>query len=296
MNRKTKSLLVLIIIFVLVTATGGILVWSIQGKNLNLKENELKKLNANYASIEVLQTQLKEAEKKVAVVDSILFSGNFTIPKNITQSTFFDFIDRYSGDNASYTYTNTEYQKENLESGFKYYTYKISGVGSFNNVYDLIYAIEHSKALKKIESGQINENTTVDSKGIPHYLVKFDFIVRVYFSSSDQYAEVNYKENKLPSGNLFEAYYPLIRNEIRPNINNLPDIQDATLISIVPQGAFIIDNKGNTLMLKKGDPVYLGYLTDIDYEQETVTFVLNKGGIIEYSTLKLGKNKKNEGQ
>ncbi len=49
-------------------------------------------------------------------------------------------------------------------------------------------------------------------------------------------------------------------------------------------------------MLKKGDPVYLGYLTDIDYEQETVTFVLNKGGIIEYSTLKLGKNKKNEGQ
>ncbi len=169
--------------------------WSVQGKNLNLKENELKKLNANYASIEVLQTQLKEAEKKVAVVDSILFSGNFTIPKNITQSTFFDFVDRYSGDNASYTYTNTEYHEENLESGFKYYTYKVSGVGSFNNVYDLVYAIEHSKALKKIESGQINENTTVDSKGIPHYLVKFDFIVRVYFSSSDQYAEVNYKEN-----------------------------------------------------------------------------------------------------
>ncbi len=79
-------------------------------------------------------------------------------------------------------------------------------------------------------------------------------------------------------------------------LNNLPDIQGATLISIVPQGAFIIDNDGKTLFLKKGDPVYLGYLTDIDYDNETATFVLNKGGILEYTTLKIGKNKKNEGQ
>ena len=256
----------------------------------------MKKLNADFASIEVLQKQLKATEQKVAVVDSILFSGNFTIPNNITQSTFYDFIDKYSGDNTSYTYTNTEYQKENIDNGFKYYTYKVSGVGSFNSVYDLIYAIEHSKALKKIESGQVTSNTTVDKQGIPHYLVKFELIVRVYFASSDLYAEVNYKENNLPSGNLFDAYYPLIRNQIKPNVDNLPDIQDATLISLVPQGAFIIDNQGKTLLLKKGDPVYLGYLTDIDYENETATFVLNKGGILEYTTLKIGKNKKNEGQ
>ena len=43
MNRKTKSLIVLIAIFLyLVTIAGGILVWSVQGKKLNLKEIELK--------------------------------------------------------------------------------------------------------------------------------------------------------------------------------------------------------------------------------------------------------------
>ena len=40
-------------------------------------------------------------------------------------------------------------------NGFKYYTYKVCGVGSFNNVYDLVFSIEHSKALKKIESGKL---------------------------------------------------------------------------------------------------------------------------------------------
>ena len=296
MSRKSKSLLVLIIIFVIVAATGGIYIWSFQHKDMDKLDTELQKLRATYASTEVLQKELAEITKRVAITDSVLFSGKFTIPQNIKQSKFYDFVDDYSRDYSLYTYTNTEFVSENVDNGFKYYTYKVYGVGAFNSVYKLIYAIEHSKELKKIEKGDVSGNTSVDSKGVPHYLVKFDLLVRVYFSSSDQYAAVNYKENNLNPSDLHEAFYPLIRNEIRPNVNNLPDIQDATLISLVPQGAFISDSKGNTLLLKKGDPVYLGYLTDIDYDNETVTFVLNKGGILEYETLKIGKNNKKEGR
>lgn len=291
MNRKSRSLVVLIIIFFLVITTGGIYIWSFQKKALDKREQELQKLRANYSSLDALQKELTRTTNRAAIVDSVLFSGKFTIPQNITQSKFYDFIDKYSRDYSIYTFTNTQYLSENLDNGFKYFKYKVFGVGGFNNVYKLIYAIEHSKELKKIESGEISSNTAVDDKGIPHYLVKFDVIVRVYFSSSDQYAAVNYSENDLTPFTLYEAFYPLIRNKIRPNVNNLPDIQDATLISLVPQGAFVTDSKGETLLLKKGDPVYLGYLTDIDYENETVTFVLNKGGILEYETLKIGKNK-----
>lgn len=296
MSRKSKSLLILIIFFVIVAATGGIYIWSFQKKDMDRMESELKILKANYSSMDALQKELAEMTKKVTVVDSVLFSGKFTIPQNITQSKFYDFVDYYSKDYSLYTYTNTEFVSESADNGFKYYTYRVYGVGSFNNVYKIIYAIEHSKELKKIESGEVTGNTSVDNKGVPHYLVKFDLQVRVYFSMSDQYAAVNYKENDLNPADLHEAFYPLIRNEIRPNVNNLPDIQDATLISLVPQGAFISDSKGNTLLLKKGDPVYLGYLTDIDYDNETVTFVLNKGGILEYETLKIGKNNKKEGR
>lgn len=296
MKRKNKTLLILIIVFVIVTAAGAIYTVGIQGKELDKKDKELVHLKANYSSVEVLDAQLKQMEEKVTVVDSLLFSGKFTIPKNITQSRFFNFVDAYSGDHSLYTFTNSQFLNKGIDNGFNYFTYKVYGTGAFNNVYGLIYAIEHSKELKKIQSAEINSTTSVDSKGVPHYLIKFVLEVRVYYSSSDQYAATNYSENNLQVGGLYDAFYPLVRNEIRPNVKNLPDIQDATLVSLVPQGAFITDSKGKTLLLAKGDPVYLGYLMDIDYKNETATFVLNKGGIIEYETLKIGVNNKKEGK
>jgi hypothetical protein len=296
MKKKSKSLILLIIIFVLITAAGAIYTLGFQQKDLDIKDKKLVKLRANYSSLETLKIQLKKAEEKVVVVDSLLFTGRFTIPQNLKESNFFNFVDSYSGDYSIYTFTNTVFVSKGTENGFNFYIYKVSGNGSFDNVYGLVYAIEHSKELKKIQSANVTSTTSVDSKGIPHYLVKFDLEVKVYFSSSDRYAEVNYTENDLRTPKLYDAFYPLVRNEIRPNVNDLPDIQDATLISLVPQGAFITEAKGKTLLLKKGDPVYLGYLTDIDYENETVTFVLNKGGIIEYETLKIGKKNQKEGK
>ena len=296
MKKRNKSLIILIVIFVLITAAGSIYTLAIQQKDLDIKDQKLSKLRANYSSLETLRIQLKKAEEKVAVVDSLLFGGKFTIPQNLSQSNFFNFVDSHSGDYSLYTFTNTEFVGTGVENGFNFYTYKVSGNGAFDNVYGLVYSIEHSKELKKIESANVSGTTSVDDKGIPHYLVKFELEVKVYYSSSDRYAEVNYTENDLRTPGLYDAFYPLVRNEIRPNVNNLPDIQDATLISLVPQGAFISDSKGNTLLMKKGDAVYLGYLMDIDYENETVTFVLNKGGIIEYQTLKIGKKNQKEGQ
>jgi len=296
MSRKNKSLIVLAVIFILVTAAGGIYTLGVQQKKLDERDQRLAKLKVNYQSEAELKIRLKEMEERVAVVDSILFTGKFTIPQNLPQSNFYNFVDAYSNDNALYTYTNTEYAGENAENGFNYYTYKVSGVGSFYNVYSLVYAIEHSKELKKIESAELSTNTSVDSRGVPHYLVKFTLEVKTYFSYSDQYAAITHSENNLNPQNLYNAFYPLVRTEIRPNSSNLPDIQGGTLISLVPQGAFVQDNRGVTHLLKKGDPVYLGYLTDIDYDNETVTFVLNKGGIIEYSTLELGKKQNKEGK
>ncbi len=296
MNRKNKSLIVLAIIFILVTAAGGIYTWGVQQKELNEKDSKLAKLRVNYESEEALSIKLKGIEERVAVVDSILFTGKFTIPQNLLQSNFYNFVDAYSNDNSLYTYTNTEYTSENVENGFNYYTYKVSGVGAFDNVYGLVYAIEHSKELKKIRVADLSTNTSVDSRGVPHYLVKFTLEVRTYFSNSDQYAAIKQSENNFNAPNLYNAFYPLVRTEIRPNSSNLPDVQDGVLISLVPQGAFVQDSKGSTHLLAKGDPVYLGYLTDIDYDNETVTFVLNKGGIIEYTTLALGKKQNKEGK
>lgn len=295
MKRNNKTLIVLILVFLLITVVGSIYSLYIQKHQINDSVTKLDQLKTNYSDISKLSIQLKNAREKATVVDSFLFSGRFTIPRNISQSRFYNFIDTWSGDHSLYTFTNTEYLNKGVENGFNYYSYKVSGSGSFDGVYGLIYAIEHSKDLMKVQNAELVTNTIVDSKGVPHYIVRFTLQIKEYYSQSDQYAAVLYSENNLRAGDLYNAFYPLVRNEIRPNTEHLPDIQGASLISLVPQGAFIMDASGNTTLMEKGDPVYLGNLMDIDYDRESVTFVLNKGGIVEFETLKLGLPNKKEG-
>jgi hypothetical protein len=290
MNRKIKNAIILIVVFIIISALGSYYSLSVQGKDISLKNEKLTKLRADYASVELIKAKLIEIEKRVFVVDSLLFTGKFIIPKDLSQSKFFDFVEFYSNDNTLFSYTNTEFISQNSELGINYYTYKVSGRMNYNNVYHLIYAIEQSKELKKIVKANLKGTNKVSKKGGPSYLVEFGLEVRVYYSSNDQFAAVNFVENNLIPKSIKDAYYPLIKVSIKPNKSNLPDIQQGALISLVPQGAFITDSDGNTILIQKGDKVYLGHLAEIDYDNHTVTFVLNKGGFIEYQTMKLGEN------
>lgn len=292
MHPKIKNSIILGIIFIVLTSIGGYYTWSVQNTSLSEKEKKLRKLNSTYSSPEIIQAKLIEIEHRVIEIDSLLFTGKFLIPKNLSQSQFFDFVDSYSTDKTIATYSNTDFEGKDTENGFSYYKYKVYGIGNYNDVFRLAYAIENSKELKKIISANLTATNIVSKQGGARYLVKFEFEVRVYFASNDQFAAINYEENELIPKAINDAYFPLVKTTIKPNKSDLPDVQDGSLISLVPQGAFVIDSEGNTMLMQKGDEVYLGYLTDIDYDNQTVTFVLNKGGMIEYQTMKLGENYK----
>ena len=128
-----------------------------------------------------------------------------------------------------------------------------------------------------------------DEEGIPLFLVSFEMNTLVYFSNDNRFAPEVFVENDLRTGPIYDAFYPLIRNEIPPNIDELLDVQGSKLLALIPEGAFIADNNGNTYLVWEGEQVYLGYLTKIDYEENNVSFILNKGGIIEKITLELDR-------
>jgi len=159
----------------------------------------------------------------------------------------------------------------------------------------MIYAIEQSKELKKILSTSFDNFVKVDENGIPQYFVTYNISCAVYYSNNDRYASSILKENRLVPNPIYDVFYPLIRNEIPPNLDGLLDVQSAQLLALIPEGAFLADSKGTTYLLWEGDKVYLGYLTEIDYSNNIVHFVLNKGGIIEKLTLTLEK-KENVGK
>jgi hypothetical protein len=93
---------------------------------------------------------------------------------------------------------------------------------------------------------------------------------------------------------LYDAFYPLLRNDIPANTDGLLDVQGAKLLALVPEGAFLSDASGGTFLLWEGEPVYLGYLTSIDYKNNKVKFIINRGGVIEKVELYLEKEETNK--
>jgi len=287
MNRKLLSTFVLIGIFLIITISGSVYAYYFQAKKIKGKEKELKNLKVNAENTEELKLQLADLKSRAAELDSILSLRKFIIPENIKQAKFFGFIDKATKNFSELSHVDLEYVGPGDVKDFKSYKYNVKGTAEFNDLFKLVYSIEQSKELKKITRANMKNFVQVDDKGFPHYLVNYNLEVVVYYADNDQFASSEYRENKLKANSLYNIFYPLIRDEIPPNDKNLLDVQTGQLLALIPDGAYLTDASGKTYLLWEGDEVYLGYLTKIDYDNNEVKFILNKGGIIEKTTLKL---------
>jgi hypothetical protein len=291
MSKKLRSTLSLVGLLLLIVIVSGVYVFVFQRAKLNQKKNKLEELRANNYNTDQLTHQYKDLLKRSNVLDSILAARKFNIPKNLSQIKFYDFINNVSASYSPNTQIDVEFLSRSQDKDFFYYEYKLTGKAPYNDIYNLVYAIEHSKELKKITNIALNNLVVTDDDGIPNFLVGFTINVGVYFSNNDRFATAKLVENNLRTSEAYDAFYPQIRNQIPPNIDNLLDVQGAKLLALIPEGAFVADNKGNTYLVYEGEQVYLGYLTKIDYDKNTVNFILNKGGIIEKVQLALEKEK-----
>lgn len=289
MSRKLKNTFALLGVLILLVLLGFGYIYFMQKPSIKNKTAELTSLKALSYDPNVLDKMLKEKMSKAAKLDSILSARKFNIPKDLSSLKFYDFLNQLSSRLSEKAKFNIEYLSQGPDKEFFYYDYRISGYGTFNDLYQLIYGIEESKELKKVTKLNLSNYVFAPENAEPEFLINYTMHVAVYFSSNDRYATTTYSENKLNAPKVYDIFYPLIRTEIPPNIKNLLDVQGAKLLALVPDGAFVSDARGNSFLLIEGDEVYLGYLTTIDYKLKKVTFVLNKGGIVETVVLYLDK-------
>lgn len=297
MNRKTKSTLALVGLLLIILIIGGIYIFVIQSGKLSKDQNKLAKLQSYHYNSGQLMVQYQNLLKKASVLDSVLAARKFNIPQNLSSIGFFDFLNNVTAPFDTNTRIDVEYLGQKRDKEFFYYTYRIKGGGEYNDVYKLIYAIEQSKELKKVTNVTLSNLITTNRRGYPIFLVNFTIMVNIYYSTDNRFSTNEFVENNLNTNSIYDIFYPLIRNQIPPNVDNLLDVQGAKLLALIPEGAFLADSKGDTYLLWEGQQVYLGYLTKIDYEHNTVSFILNKGGIIENVNLSLvkdGMNKKKQ--
>ena len=294
MNRKLRNTLGLVAILVFLLIAGGFYIFVFQRGKINEKRVKLRELESINYNTEQLNIQLRDLEKRAASLDSILSARRFNIPQNLSSIKFFNFINRISAGFSPNTQIDVEFINQKKDKEFFYFEYKITGNGTYNDVYKLIYSIEQSKELKKLKNLTLTNQIATTKEGVPSFVVNFIANVAVYFSSDNRFAPALFVENNLFPGLKYDSFYPLIRTSIPPNLDDLLDVQGAKLLALIPEGAFLADTKGNTYLLWEGEQVYLGYLTKIDYEHNTVGFILNKGGLIEKVEFGLDKevNKK----
>jgi hypothetical protein len=289
MNRKLKNTLALLSILIFILLTGGAYTFIIQRGKLSEKQDKLKELKANDYNTSQLKQQYENLLVKASELDSILASRKFNIPQNLSSIKFYDFVNNITAGFSSTSKIDVEYIEQKPDKDFFYFSYKITGSTTYNELYQFIYAIEQSKELKKITSFSLSNQVATDEKGIPNFLVGFTMEIHVYYSSDDRFSTAEFVENDLSTRTMYDAFYPLLRNEIPPNVDELFDVQGGKLLALIPEGAFLSDIKGNTYLLWEGEPVYLGYLTNIDYDHNKVNFIINKGGIVEKIDLVLEK-------
>jgi hypothetical protein len=294
MNKKIRSTLGLVALLLIILIAGGIYIFAFQGKSIAEKREKLDELNVTAYDPEELTARYQNLLRRSAELDSILQNRKFNIPQNLSSIKFFNFVNGIVTNFSGLTQVNVEYLDRKQDREFFYHEYKLTGGGYFNEVYKLIYATEQSKELKKVTNLTLGNLIKTDMDEIPQFLVSFDMLVRVYYSSDNRFAPAEFVENDLTTGPIYDAFYPLIRNEIPPNIDELLDVQGAKLLALIPEGAFIADTKGNTYLVWEGERVYLGYLTKIDYNNNSVSFILNKGGIIERVNLELAREAANK--
>jgi len=294
MSGKLKNTIIMVIILVLLVLGGGAYNFIYQKAKINDRQKKIKALKLYQLDTEALNQQFALLSKRVAELDSVLANRRYNIPHTLSQSNFFEFVNKVDYRFSPYPYVNVEYNETETSNNFVVYVYTVNGIAEFNDLVELIYAIEESKQLKKIQSIELSNNVKVDADATPHYLITYKFKVRVFFSNDERFYVKDIKENMLNPNPAFDIFYPLVRNEIPPNKEKLLDVQSAQLLALIPDGAFFSDASGNTYLLWEGDKVYLGYLTNINYQNNEVYFVLNKGGLIENVTLKLVKEKKSK--
>ncbi len=289
MNRKIKNTLVLLVLLIVIAVTGGIYVFTIQHSKISSKEKTLKGLKTKSYNKGELEKQYHVLLTKSHTLDSILASRKFNIPKDLSSINFYDFITDASSNFSPDTHINMQLVNQGKDKEFQYYEYKLTGTGSYNDVFSLIYALEQSKELKKVSTVALSNTITTDEDGMPNFEVGFTITAKVYYSDNDRFTTTKLVENNLQAPKAYNAFYPLIRKEVPPNTNNLLDVEGAKLLALVPEGAFLSDSRGNTYLLWEGEQVYLGYLTKIDYKDNKVSFIINKGGVIEHTDLTLAQ-------
>ncbi len=232
-----------------------------------------------------VQQTIVEKQRNLLVVDKRIVS-------DLSLSEALSYLNKIQDRYNAFKF-NLEYIKDVQLDNYGYKIFTLNGEGQFESILYMIWLLERGPnifVINDLEVSGIDNGEALTRKkhsGAQSITVQFKLTVKAMYADIDslQSEDNGFVDLKIPQKN--NLFLPLITTTVQPNYKGLLNVESATLRAILPGQAIIADRSGKIHMLKINDEVYLGYLTEIDQENNRVEFRLNKGGIMSTIRLKL---------
>jgi hypothetical protein len=243
-------------------------------------EKQIASLDGVEEEYQTIDKIIKEKEQKLASLDK-------RVVPSVTPSESYRYlisILNYSG----FLDFDMLYQGTQKQGGYQYNVYNVRGEGSFHKIYNFISFLEKGPLFYKIQNMTLRmvENKDKETK-MYQIIIPFELQIWALFADVPDLPPIRRTLSNVRVARASNPFYPFIYRDLPDNVDGLPEVERAELKAILKDKVLIADADGNIHELREGDKVYLGYLKQIDPENNEAEFILNKGGIVEKFSLHL---------
>ena len=284
MSYAIRNTLILLVTLLLFVAGAYSYLQFVQKSEINSLTKELASLKTDYNSKIQIRDQYRPLLDRYEKAKEIVLGYDKKLYGTNNPDDVYDYLSEINDKNLELYYDFSFSDSVALEQ-YGIITSTINGAGIYADFVNFVNKIENSALLNKIEEVAISPATNLDT----NEYVNFSLILKSYYQKvnigAENEIEAPYKINEEVS--IYNPLKPLILQSIPLNEDNLVNIEQSRLIGLTSTRVFLINQDGQTKTLKLGDKVYLGYLEEINIEQNEVIFNLDKGGIQELFTLEV---------
>lgn len=282
MSRAIKKSIILGVVFLLVCGSGYYWLNNYKGTELKEAEDEKSQKQTEFIQDSLLTDHYDAVVDTLKVLNERFLNKDKILPSlEDSKVTFEYFNDLASMPDSYINFTFTSGGMQRLDN-YITSSYMLEGDALFYNLFNFIWKLENYKRLYNIQSLNFEEIKKTDNpEKDPESYIQFSMMVTGYSPQEELRTDERIIDEKTGKPVGYNPFLPLVSDYIPPNKDNLLEVNNAVLQGLTGDTAYIVDSKGNFLVMKVGDRVYLGILTKIDQARKQVEFTLNKGGFIE---------------
>ncbi|MFQ6113251.1 MAG: hypothetical protein ACE5NG_04075 [bacterium] len=242
---------------------------------LSKSQEEIKRLTEVEKIHDELREQWLNAPKVIISADEPSFSLSYI-----------NWISSINNLTLDYDFVLNEKKKS---GNFTKFVYTLSGEGTYNDIYKLIWYLTYEPILYKINSINLSRPNSNSE------LLKFSVKLQGFTVDSESEISEEFSQKSSTNGKTvrpqYDIFSPLVKPKpvavkapkpekakLPPKLPGQIDVEKATLKAVTNNSIFISEGSGAVVELKIGDPVYLGRLVGINQKTNEAEFIITKFG------------------